>query len=67
MWIGYALLSALFVAFTALFSKIGVQHMDSNLATAIRTTIVLMITWGIVIFTGSHKSIPSLEIEKIFS
>lgn len=60
MWIVYALLSAIFAALTAIFAKVGVQHMDSNLATAIRTVIILMITWSIVFFTGSYKSIPGL-------
>lgn len=60
MWIVYALLSAIFAALTAIFAKVGVQHMDSNLATAIRTAIILIITWSIVFFTGSYKSIPGL-------
>ena len=60
MWVVYALLSASFAALTAIFAKVGVQHMDSNLATAIRTAIILIITWSIVFFTGSYKSIPGL-------
>ena len=60
MWVVYALLSASFAALTAIFAKVGVQHMDSNLATAIRTAIISIITWGIVFFTGSYKSIPGL-------
>ena len=60
MWVVYALLSASFAALTAIFAKVGVQHMDSNLATAIRTGIILIITWSIVFFTGSYKSIPGL-------
>lgn len=53
MWKIYALLSALFAALTAIFAKVGVKDINSDLATAIRTTIILMLTWGIVIF-GSH-------------
>lgn len=53
MWKIYALLSALFAALTAIFAKVGVRDINSDLATAIRTTIILMLTWGIVIF-GSH-------------
>lgn len=53
MWKYYALLSALFAALTAIFAKIGVQHINSNLATAIRTAVILLITWGIV-FAGGH-------------
>ena len=48
MWKYYALLSALFAALTAVFAKIGVKDVDSNLATAIRTTVILFLTWGIV-------------------
>lgn len=53
MWKIYALLSALFAALTAIFAKVGVKDINSDLATSIRTTVILMLTWGIVIF-GSH-------------
>ena len=53
MWKFYALLSAFFAALTAIFAKMGVKDVNSNLATAIRTTIILVLTWGIVLF-GSH-------------
>lgn len=53
MWKVYALLSALFAALTALFAKIGVKDVNSDLATAIRTLVILFLTWGIVI-GGSH-------------
>ena len=53
MWKFYALLSALFAALTAILAKLGVGQINSNLATAIRTGVVLLLTWGIVIF-GSH-------------
>lgn len=46
MWKYYALLSALFAALTAIFAKIGVKDINSDLATAIRTSVVLCITWG---------------------
>lgn len=52
MWKIYALLSALFAALTAIFAKVGVKDINSDLATAIRTTIILMLTWGIVIFSS---------------
>ena len=55
MWKYYALLSAFFAALTAIFAKIGVRDINSNLATAIRTTIILLITWGIAL-AGSHAS-----------
>ena len=53
MWKYYALLSALFSALTAIFAKIGVKDINSDLATAIRTSVILVITWGIVLF-GTH-------------
>lgn len=53
MWKYYALLSAFFAALTAVFAKMGVKDINSDLATAIRTTVILFITWGIVLF-GSH-------------
>lgn len=55
MWRYYALLSALFAALTAIFAKIGVKAINSDLATAIRTSVILLITWGIV-FVGRHQS-----------
>ena len=61
MWKYYALLSAFFAALTAIFAKMGVKDVNSDLATAIRTTIILFITWGIA-WAGSHvneiKCIP---------
>ena len=53
MWKYYALLSALFAALTAIFAKVGVKGINSDLATAIRTLVILLITWGIVFF-GNH-------------
>ena len=52
MWQYYAILSAVFAALTAIFAKVGVKDMDSDLATAIRTGVILCITWGIVLFGG---------------
>ncbi len=48
----YALLSALFAALTAVLAKIGIKGVDSNLATAIRTVVTLVLAWGIVYFRG---------------
>lgn len=53
MWKYYAILSAVFAALTAIFAKMGVKNVNSDLATAIRTVVILCITWGIVIF-GNH-------------
>lgn len=48
-WVVWALLSAAFAGITAILAKVGVEHVDSNLATAIRTTVVLFITWAIAL------------------
>ena len=61
MWKVYALLSAVFAALTAIFSKIGVKDIDSNLATAIRVSFILALTWGIVLFSGAAKGIKTVS------
>lgn len=61
MWWIYALLSAIFAALTAIFVKVGVKNMDSDLATAIRTVIILIITWGIVLLKGTVKTMPAMS------
>ena len=60
-WIGWALLSAAFAAATALLAKVGVEHVNSNLATAIRTTVVVVFAWGIAIALGKHGEIRALD------
>ena len=60
MWWIYALLSALFAALTAIFAKIGVKGVDTDLATAIRTVVILLLAWAIVIFKGSANSVGGL-------
>ncbi len=57
MWWIYALLSALFASLTAIFSKVGVQNVNSNLATAIRTIVILIVAWAIVFARGEAKQI----------
>ena len=54
MWAGFALLSALFAALTSILAKLGMEGINSNLATAIRTAVVLLMAWWIVFFTGMH-------------
>ena len=56
-WIGWALLSAVFAAATALLAKVGVAHVDSNLATALRTSVVVVFAWGIALALGKHGEI----------
>lgn len=59
MWIIYATGSALFAALTAITAKIGITNVDSNLGTAIRTFVVLLI--GIVLYTKSFQQIPNIN------
>ena len=61
MWIVYAVLSAVFAAATSILVKIGITNVDSNLATAIRTIVVLIISWGIVFITGKQGGIANIE------
>lgn len=60
-WIGWALLSAIFAAATALLAKVGVAHVDSNLATAVRTTVVVVFAWGIALALGKHGELRALD------
>ena len=61
MWWMYALLSAFFAALTAVLAKVGIDKVDTNLATAIRTVVILLIAWGIVIARGSWPGIAQLS------
>lgn len=60
MWKYYAILSALFASLTAIFAKIGIKDINSDLATAIRTCVILFITWGIVFASGTGSGIKDL-------
>lgn len=60
MWKYYAILSAVFAALTAIFAKMGIKNVDSNLATAIRTCVILLITWGVVFASNSASGIKEL-------
>jgi transporter family protein len=66
MWILFALLSAFFAALTSILAKIGIQNVNSNLATAIRTVVVLILSWGIVFTTGKHNEIINIGQKNIF-
>ena len=57
MWFVYAFLSALFAALTSVLAKVGVDGVNSNLATAIRTTVILVLAWDIVWMTGTNKQL----------
>ena len=65
MWWFYALLSAVFAALTAIFAKIGIKGVNSDLATAVRTVVILIIAWGIVFARGNAKDIDLLSKENI--
>ena len=60
MWWIYALLSALFAALTAILAKIGIKGVNTDLATAIRTVVILFVAWGIVFSRGGIESLPTL-------
>ncbi|HEY0306919.1 MAG TPA: EamA family transporter [Acidobacteriaceae bacterium] len=60
-WIFWALLSAAFAAATALLAKVGVASVDSNLATAIRTSVILVFTWAIAIVLGKHHALGEIS------
>ncbi|MGC4035538.1 MAG: EamA family transporter [Chitinophagaceae bacterium] len=65
MWKWYALLSAFFAALTAILAKLGVKNVNSNVATAIRTLVILFITWGIVLAAGQLKQVKELTKSNI--
>jgi Predicted membrane protein len=60
MWEVFAILSAVFAALTSILAKIGIKGVDSNLATAIRTIVIIILAWGIVFATGSQNGLTSL-------
>lgn len=60
-WIGWAILSAVFAAATALLAKVGVAHVDSNLAMAVRTTVVVVFAWAIALALGKSGELRTLD------
>lgn len=62
MWFVFALLSAIFAALTAILAKVGIDGVNSNLATAIRTVVVVVMAWGMVFVTNTQNGI--LEISR---
>lgn len=61
MWFIFALLSALFAALTSILAKVGIEGVNSNLATALRTIVVLIMAWGIVFLTHAQKDISLIS------
>ena len=64
-WMVYAIFSAVFAALTSILAKIGILGVESNLGTAIRTAVVLVMAWGIVLAKGKHKSIKAIEKKEL--
>lgn len=60
MWILFAILSAVFAALTSILAKVGIENVDSTLATAIRTAVVLVMAWGIVFLTGKAGGVSQI-------
>ncbi len=61
MWLLFSIGSAVFAALTSILAKVGIEGVNSNLATAIRTFIVLLMAWGMVFLTHSQGGITSIE------
>lgn len=61
MWFVFAILSAVFAAFTSILAKIGIQGVNSNLATAIRTVVVVLLSWAMVFITKSQGGITEIS------
>jgi transporter family protein len=60
-WVVWAILSAVFAAATALLAKVGVEKIDSNLATAIRTSVVVVFAWAIALALNSHHGLGQIN------
>lgn len=61
MWFVFALLSAIFAAFTSILAKVGIDGVNSNLATAIRTIVVVVMAWGMVFLTNAQSGIAEIS------
>lgn len=64
-WLIYAVLSAVFASLTAILGKIGIEGIDSNLGTAIRTTVVLLMAWGMVFITGKQQKVKEIQKKEL--
>ena len=61
MWLLFAILSSVFAALTSILAKVGIEGVNSNLATAIRTAVVLVMSWGMVFLTNTQKGIGQIS------
>ncbi len=66
MWWVYALLSALFASLTAIFAKMGVDNTNSDLATGIRTIVILVLVWSIILFKGEIREVQAVSKQSLF-
>ena len=64
-WMIYAVLSAVFAALTSILAKVGISGVESSIGTAIRTCVVLVMAWGIVLARGKQKQLPSLDKKEL--
>ena len=64
MWLVFALLSAVFAALTSILAKIGINGVNSNLATAIRTLVVVAMAWGMVFLTNAQKGLSQISQQR---
>lgn len=60
MWFVFALLSAIFAALTSILAKVGIEGVNSNLATAVRTVVVVIMAWGMVFLTNAQNGISDI-------
>lgn len=65
MWFIFALLSAIFAALTSILAKVGIEGVNSNLATAIRTVVVVFMSWGMVFLTNAQGGIRRYKQKKV--
>lgn len=61
MWLLFALLSSIFAALTSILAKVGIEGVNSNLATAVRTMVVVVMAWGMVFLTGAQNGIQEIS------
>lgn len=61
MWLLFALLSSIFAALTSILAKVGIEGVNSNLATAVRTIVVVVMAWGMVFLTGAQSGIQEIS------
>lgn len=61
MWIVFAILSAVFAALTSILAKVGIEGVNSNLATAIRTVVVVIMAWGMVFLTHAQNGVSDIS------